>query len=91
METSNIEIINVPEGHTAVPVTQTIKVQVRGSEEALERVLPQYIRVVVDLKDLSLPEGQNVQTAKVSLNGVADAGVIGEYKIAFTLTEGGGS
>lgn len=91
LETSNIEIVNVPAGYTATPVTQTIKVQVRGSAEALERVLPQYIQVVVDLKDLSLPEGQNVQTAKVSLNGVADAGVIGEYRIAFTLTEGAGS
>ncbi len=91
METSGIEIINVPRGYTATPVTQTIRVQVRGTEDALNRVLPQYIQVVVDLKDLSLPEGQNVQTAKVSLNGVADAGVIGEYKIAFTLTEGDGS
>lgn len=91
LETSNIEIINVPEGYTATPVTQSLKVQVRGSAEALERVLPQYIQVVVDLKDLSLPDGQNVQTAKVSLNGVADAGVIGEYKISFTLTEGDGS
>lgn len=91
METSGIEIINVPRGYTATPVTQTIRIQVRGTEEALNRVLPQYIQVVVDLKDLSLPEGQNVQTAKVSLNGVADAGVIGEYKIAFTLTEGDGS
>lgn len=91
LETSNIEIVNVPEGYTATPVTQSLKVQVRGSAEALERVLPQYIQVVVDLKDLSLPDGQNVQTAKVSLNGVADAGVIGEYKISFTLTEGDGS
>lgn len=90
LETSNIEIINVPNGYTATPVTQSIKVQVRGTEEALERVLPQYIQVVVDLKDLSLPKGQNVQTAKVNLNGVTYAGVIGEYKIAFTLKEGNG-
>lgn len=90
METPNIEIINVPKGYTATPVTQSIKVQVRGSVEALERVLPQYIQVVVDLKGLSLPAGQNAQTAKVTLNGVADAGVIGEYKIAFLLTEGSG-
>lgn len=91
LETSDIEIINVPKGYTATPVTQSIKVQVRGTEEALERVLPQYIQVVVDLKGLSLPEGQNVQTAKISLNGVTYAGVIGEYRVAFTLTEGGGS
>lgn len=88
LETPNIEIINVPEGYTATPVTQSLKVQVRGTEEALERVLPQYIQVVVDLKGLSLPAGQNSQTAKVSINGVTDAGVIGEYKIAFTLTKG---
>lgn len=90
LETSSIEIVNVPKGYTATPVTQSIKVQVRGTEEALERVLPQYIQVVVDLKDLSLPKGQNVQTAKVNLNGVTYAGVIGEYKVAFLLTEGSG-
>lgn len=88
LETPNIEIINVPEGYTATPVTQSLKVQIRGTEEALERVLPQYIQVVVDLKGLSLPAGQNSQTAKVSINGVTDAGVIGEYKVAFTLTKG---
>ena len=90
LETSNIEIVNVPKGYTATPVTQSIKVQVRGTEEALERVLPQYIQVVVDLKDLSLPKGQNIQTAKVNLNGVTYAGVIGEYKVSFLLTEGSG-
>lgn len=90
LETDNIEIINVPEGYTATPVTQFTRVQVRGTEEALELVLPQYIQVVVDLKNLSLPDGQNSQTAKVTINGVTDAGVIGEYKIAFTLTEGNG-
>ena len=46
--------------------------------------------MVVDLKDLSLPKGQNIQTAKVNLNGVTYAGVIGEYKVSFLLTEGSG-
>lgn len=84
LETDDIEIVNAPRG-VVTPVTQSLQVQIRGSEEALEQVLPQYIRVVVDLKDQALPAGQNVVTAKVTLNGIAEAGVIGEYKVSIHL------
>lgn len=87
LETDDIEIINAPAG-VVTPVTQSLQVQIRGSEEALEQVLPQYIRVVVDLKDQTLPAGQNVVTAKVTLSGIAEAGVIGEYKVSINLEHG---
>lgn len=87
LETDDIEIINAPEG-VVTPVTKSLQVQIRGSEEALEQVLPQYIRVVVDLKDLTLPAGQNVVTAKVTLGGISEAGVIGEYKVSIDLKRG---
>lgn len=87
LETDDIEIINAPAG-VVTPVTQSLQVQIRGTEEALEQVLPQYIRVVVDLKDQTLPAGQNVVTAKVTLNGIAEAGVIGEYKVSIHLSRG---
>lgn len=84
-ETENIEIIGDPEG-VAELVTQSLQVQVRGSTEALDMILPQYIRVVVDLEDLTLPAGQNSVTPKVTLTGVADAGVIGDYKVSISLS-----
>ncbi len=88
-ETTNIEVVGVPEG--VIPptlVTQSMQVQVRGATEALDAILPQYVKVVVDLTGVSLPAGQNVVTPKVSVNGVSEAGVIGEYKVSIFLEQG---
>lgn len=88
--TENIELVK-PDGVKASLVTRSLTVQVRGSKAALEQILPQYIRVVVDLSDLSaIPDGQSMQPAKVSLLGVADVGAIGEYKISVMVGSGAG-
>lgn len=86
LDTDDIEIINVPNGVEATPVTQSLQVQIRGSEEALALILPQYLRVVVDLKDQTLPAGQNLVSARVILDGVTGAGVIGDYKVSISLS-----
>lgn len=86
LDTDDIEIINVPDGVEATPVTQSLQVQIRGSEEALALILPQYLRVVVDLKDQTLPAGQNLVSARVILDGVTGAGVIGDYKVSISLS-----
>lgn len=86
--TENIELV-VPEGVEAQLVTRSLTVQVRGNREALDQILPQYIKVVADLSDLSsIPDGQSLVPAKVSLMGVADAGVIGDYKISVLVGSG---
>lgn len=86
--TDNIELVN-PNNVDAELITRSLTIQVRGSEDALAQILPQYIRVVVDLSDLSaIPDGQSLVPAKVSLVGVADAGVIGEYKAAVLIGSG---
>lgn len=85
--TENFEIINVPEGVTAQVVNEALSVQVRGTPEALDMVLPQYLRVVVDLKDRTLPAGRNLVTAKVILDGVSGAGVIGENTVSIELSD----
>lgn len=86
--TENIELVN-PNNVDAELVTKSLLVQVRGSQEALDQILPQYIRVVVDLTDLSaIPDGQSLVPAKVSLVGVADAGAIGEYKASVFIGSG---
>lgn len=87
-ETENIELVN-PNHVDARLITKSLQVQVRGQKDALEQILPQYIKVVVDLSDLSsVPDGQSLVPAKVSLMGVADAGVIGEYKISIFIGSG---
>lgn len=89
-QAENIELIN-PNRADARLITKSLTVQVRGEKEALDQVLSQYIRVTVDLSDLSaIPDGQSLVPAKVSLVGVADAGVIGEYKVAVDINSGAG-
>lgn len=86
--TENIELV-VSDGVEAQLVTRSLTVQVRGNAEALDQILPQYIKVVADLSDLSsIPDGQSLVPAKVSLMGVADAGVIGDYKISVLVGSG---
>lgn len=83
--TENIEL-TAPEDVDAVVVTKSLPVQVRGTRAALDQVLPQSIRVQVDLTDLSsVPEGQSLVLARVTLRGVADAGVVGEYKVSVAV------
>lgn len=89
-QAEDIEIVN-PNNADVRLITKSLSVRVRGDEEALDQVLPQYIRVTVDLSDLSaIPDGQSLVPAKVSLVGVADAGVIGEYKVAVDINAGAG-
>lgn len=83
--TENIELV-APEGVDAAVVTRSLPVQVRGTKEALDQILPQSIKVQVDLTDLStVPEGQSLVPAKVTLRGMTDAGVVGEYKVSVAV------
>lgn len=83
--TENIELV-APEDVDAVVVTKSLPVQVRGTRAALDQVLPQAIKVQVDLTDLSsVPEGQSQVPAKVTLRGTTDAGVVGEYKVSVAV------
>lgn len=83
--TENIELV-APEDVDAVVVTKSLPVQIRGTRAALDQVLPQAIKVQVDLTDLSsVPEGQSQVPAKVTLRGTTDAGVVGEYKVSVAV------
>ena len=67
-------------------MTKSLSVQIRGTRAALDRIQPQFIQVQVDLSDLSaVPDGQSLVPAKVSLRGVTDAGVVGEYRVSVAV------
>ena len=76
VETSNIDIINTPEGFTADAVTQSLQVKVRGPADALDTVEGYQIRVVVDLENQNLRQAQFPFTPKIYLDGDSRCGVI---------------
>lgn len=76
VETSNIDIINTPEGFTADAVTQSLQVKVRGPADALDTVEGYQIRVVVDLEGQNLRQAQFPFTPKIYLDGDSRCGVI---------------
>ena len=57
LEADNIEVINKPEGYEANPVTQSLTVLVRGTQETLDAVTASQIRIVADLARLDLSTG----------------------------------
>jgi YbbR domain-containing protein len=84
---SNIEVINVPDGYQAVPVTQSLPVTVRGSEEAIAMVYEYNIRIVADLSEIREATGNYTLPAKVYLDGYGGAGIVGEYKVVVSISK----
>lgn len=87
-ETERIELINPPAGFTAEAVTQSLKVTVRGSAEAVESVDAGRLRVVADLSEVSESEGHFRVPVKVYLDGAGrEVGVVGvDYSISVSLS-----
>lgn len=83
--TTSIEIINIPSGYSIEPVTNSLDVQIRGSEANLEQVLPQNIRAVVDLTATALSPGQHTINAAIIIDGAKEVGAVGEYKVVIRV------
>lgn len=81
INTNTIEIINIPRGYNIEPLTNSLSVLLRGSEDELNKILPQNVRAVVDLTSTVLTPGQHTLTARVTVDGNANVGAVGEYKI----------
>lgn len=84
--------VNVPEGWTADAITQVLPVVVRGHVDLINALTADNIRVVADLKSLSVVAGQYTVPVKIYLNSTGsaeDIGVMGtDFKITITLVEG---
>ena len=87
VETTSIEITNIPRGYTIEPLTNSLSVLLRGSEESLGKVLPQNVRAVVDLSGMVLTPGQHTLSARVIIDGAENVGAVGEYKIVLKVTK----
>jgi len=83
--TSNIQVINVPPGHSAEILTQSLDVRLRGTADELALVTPTTLRVVADLTDRSL--GPARVPARIYIDGI-DTSIdpVGEYEITVTIS-----
>ncbi len=87
VEVETIELMNVPKGYKAALVTQKRVVTLRGTQEALDKVLMPQIRMVADLSELAATGSYNVP-AKVYLYAGSEVGVIGQNSVVVKLTRG---
>lgn len=86
IETSSIEITNIPMGYKIEPITNSISVMLRGPADSIAKVLPQNIRAVVDLTSTVLTPGQHTIVAKINIDGVNNVGAVGEYKVVVKVS-----
>lgn len=78
---TNITTANPPAGRTALVVTESVPVTLRGASDILQQIQANNIRVVADLADLSVNSGVVEPEAKVYVDGFTDVGAVGEYKV----------
>lgn len=85
LDVDNIKVDNVPDGRTAVAVTQVKQVTVRGKEEDLADIDASQLRIVADLSNVT-STGQISVPAQVYLDASGTVGVIGEYTIVVNVS-----
>ena len=84
----NIICINVPDGYDAENITQALNVTVRAPQEVLDRISEVNLRAVADLSNLGTnASGVFTPTVEIKIDGIPEAGCVGEYKIYITLNE----
>jgi len=85
---SNITLINLPEGMKAEIITKELKVRLRGKPETLDLIYGHNLRAVADLEPEALTadaKGRYSVDVTVYLDGYADVGVVGEYRIVIDV------
>ena len=93
VETTSISCINVPEGWQETLVTQSMTVTLRGSEETLEPITGENVRVVADLSGITEPSAGQYPIANAALKIYVDSvgndvGAVGSsYRVVISLTQ----
>lgn len=86
-EVTNIDLVNVPEGFSATLTTQARTIVLRGENEELDKMLPEQIRIVADLSEVSIATGSYNVPVKVYLYTDAKVGVIGQNNVVINLSK----
>lgn len=91
-EVMQILKVNEPQNCKITLLTKSIRVQIRGTEEALAylRQNPNSIVAVVDCSDVSDSHNQNmVLNVTIKIIEESDAGAVGEYTVTVNVSESG--
>ncbi len=83
----NISLINVPENCSVDIVSESIDVEVRGTEEQLKDLKAENIRAVADLADYKDSVGTYMPQVKIYIDGSVDVGAIGSYTITVVINQ----
>ena len=85
---NNIQYRNNTDGMNVEIITQSLDVLLRGSEDSIDKITSDNIRIVADLAELGNATGTMSVSAVVYIDGYSDVDAIGEYKISVSVTEG---
>lgn len=84
--TSNIQLINVPEGLSAKVVSQNLQVRIRGNAESMKLLTAGDVYAEVDLSGVDTDaEGSMLLKANVKVRGMSDVGAVGKYEVTVEL------
>ncbi|MBQ3556333.1 MAG: hypothetical protein IJA11_00850 [Oscillospiraceae bacterium] len=87
VEVENIQLVNVPKGYKAALVTQKRAITLRGTQQALDKVLVPQIRMIADLSNVAATGSYNVPVT-IYLYAGNEVGVIGQNNVVVKLTRG---
>lgn len=86
--TDNISCKNVTNGYTATIDTKSIEITLRSKDTAaLDKIKPDDISVVVDLKDYDSTTGQVIANGTVYVGGADNVGAVGDIRVSVTITK----
>lgn len=85
MNVTSFSVTNVPDGRKATLTTQSLQVMVRGPAETVALIQSSNLWAAADLSQIGSAIGQYTVPAKVYLNGFADAGVVGDYRVVVSV------
>lgn len=83
---SNITFKNVAEGMEPNVITQQLPVTIRASAADIGKISSNNVRAVADMAEFTQAGGYQVPVS-IYIDGYADAGYVGEYSIAVTLSK----
>jgi YbbR domain-containing protein len=87
VETSNISIINVPEGYTAKLVTTSLEVRIRGDRDTMSLLTAQDVYVEADLSEVGEDAtGTCSVPATVKVQGMNNIGAIDSYSVVVEIS-----
>ena len=84
--TSAFACTNVPEGHEAVVVTESLSVLLRGLTEELNALTGEHLQITADLSGIT-GSGSFTVPVSVRINGYSNVGVKGSYQVIVNVTQ----